>query len=64
MRLTKDNEDRKSGRELPELMKRLEAINGALEDFCATTRRLERSRRARASSYRAWLETDADKARS
>jgi hypothetical protein len=60
MRLTNEHEDRKSSRGLHELTKRLEAINLALEDFCAATRRLERSRRARASTYRAWLDAGAD----
>jgi hypothetical protein len=60
MRLRDGHDDRERGVGLPELVKRLEAVQSALEDYCATTRRLERSRRARASTFRAWLNADAD----
>lgn len=44
MRLMDGHDDGMKETGLPNLMKRLEAINGALEEYCATALRLERSR--------------------
>jgi hypothetical protein len=56
MRLTDGHDEETYGTGLPDLTKRLEAINGALEEYCATALRLERARAAivdgRASSIK------------
>jgi hypothetical protein len=46
MGLDKGLDDRSTGPRLPELMTRLEAINRALEEYCATALKLERARAA------------------